>query len=294
MGRVVDIDGTLIQPERATVSVFDRGFLYGDSVYEVVRTYAGVPFELEAHLDRLTRSAELIAMSLPIPKGELVARIGRAIAAAGNAESYARVIITRGSGEIGLDPALARDPKTIIIVRELATPPPEAYLEGVTIALVGVLRNPRRAMDPAAKTGNYLNSVLALAEARKSGAVEAVMLDSEGRVTEGANSNLFAWLDGSLVTPGLEIGLLAGVTRRVVLELARQEGLPTAERSLVPADLKRASEVYITSTTREVLPVVKVVTGDTTWPVGGGKVGPIAGRLLAAFRNYASKQVRQR
>jgi branched-chain amino acid aminotransferase len=291
MGRLVDIDGTLVPPERAQISVFDRGFLYGDSVYEVVRTYSGVPFEMEAHLDRLTHSAELIALDLPVPRGELVSRIRRAIGAAGNVESYARLIITRGSGEIGLDPALARDPKTIIIVRELVTPPIEAYEHGVTIALVGVQRNPRKAIDPAAKTGNYLNSVLALAEARKSGAIEAVMLDSEGLVTEGANSNVFAWLDGKLVTPGLEIGLLPGVTRRVVLELARQEGLPTLECSLVPGDLKRADEVYITSTTRELLPVVRIVTHDGAWVVGSGKVGPIGKRLLLAFRAYAAQQL---
>ncbi len=291
MGRVVDIDGEIVPPERAVVSVFDRGFLYGDSVYEVLRTYRGKPFEMEAHLDRLQNSADLIALGLPVPRAVLVERIRHAIAAAANPESYVRIIITRGAGEIGLDPALGRNPKTILIVRELTTPPPEAYEKGVAIALVGVVRNLRTAIDPAAKTGNYLNSVLALAEAKKVGANEAVMLDHAGRITEGANSNVFALGGGRLRTPALEIGLLAGVTRRVVLDLARKAGIPTEEAVLLPADLERADEVFITSTTREILPVVRIVASERAWDVGRGEVGPVARRLLAAFREYALAQV---
>jgi branched-chain amino acid aminotransferase len=290
MGRIVDIDGELLPPERAFVSVFDRGFLYGDSVYEVLRTYRGVPFEVEAHFDRLRHSADLIALELPISQTDLLRRMKRAVGAAANAESYLRIVVTRGAGEIGLDPALGRDPKTILIVRELTSPPPEAYEKGVTIALVGVLRNPRKAIDPAAKTGNYLNNVLALAEARRAGATEAVMLDQTGRVTEGANSNVFALLGNRLITPALDIGLLPGVTRRVVLKLARSEALTVEEGTLMPSDLERADEVFITSTTREVLPVVRIVSTEKDWRVGRGEVGPVSRRLLARFRAYALEQ----
>lgn len=293
MGRIVNIDGQLLPPEQAVVPVFDRGFLYGDSVYEVMRTYGGVPFEMDAHLARLARSAELIGLLLPRTPAQLAREIDRTVAAAGNPESYARIIVTRGAGEIGLDPALGTHPRTIVIVRELSPPPPEAYQLGVLVALVGVQRNLPKAIDPQAKTGNYLNNVLAVREATALGAYEAILLDHEGRVTEGANSNVFAVRTGRLATPALEVGVLPGVTRRVVLELARAERLPVDERPMVPSDLTCAEEVFITSTTRELVPVVRIVQGEQTWKIGQGAVGPLTKRLLASFRARAAGTVRR-
>jgi branched-chain amino acid aminotransferase len=290
VGRIVNIDGTLVPPEQAFVSVFDRGFLYGDSVYEVIRTYRGVPFELEAHLARLERSAALIALTLPWTRERLKAEVGRTLLAAQNAESYLRVVVTRGGGEIGVDPGLARGEKVILIAKELTTPPPEAYSRGVKLALVDVRRNLREAIDPAAKTGNYLNSVLAMKQAKERGAFEALLLDREGRVTEAATANVFIVKEGALVTPPLAVGILEGLTRRRVLELAREAGLRASESDLRPADLFAADEVFITSTTRELVPVVAILEGGSERPIGDGTVGPVARRLLEDFRRRALAQ----
>lgn len=287
MGRIVNMDGRLVPPEQAFVSVFDRGFLYGDSVYEVLRTYRGEPFELDRHLDRLENSASLIGLSLPWPRARLAEEVRRALAAAGNAESYVRLVVTRGAGEIGLDPSLARGAQVIIIAKELVTPPPSAYENGVKVALVGVRRNLREAIDPAAKTGNYLNNVLAMGEAQALGAFEALMLDREGRVTEASSANVFAVRAGELLTPPLEVGILEGVTRQGVLALARELSIPLREVGLRPEDLFTADEVFITSTTRELVPVVAIVDARGERAVGGGRPGPVSRRLLEAFRARA-------
>lgn len=287
MGLVVNLDGRLVAPEQAVVSVFDRGFLYGDSVYEVMRTYRGEPFEILAHLARLARSAELIALSLPWSLERVAAETRRTLAAAGNPESYVRVIVTRGSGELGLDPALAQDGRVVIIAKELVPPPPEAYRQGVKVALVEARHAPRESVDPAAKTGNYLSRVLALREARARAAYEALMLDGAGRITEATTANVFAVRGGGLVTPPLEVGILEGVTRQVVLSLARRAGLPVREAHLLPADLLGADEVFITSTTRELVPVVAVAAGEVEHRIGAGRPGPVTLRLLADFRERA-------
>ncbi len=282
MSTVVSIDGRLYPPGRPQISVFDRGFLYGDSIYEVLRTYRGRLFELEAHLARLRGSAQLIGLTLPLPGELLRSRMEDAVQASRTSESYVRLIVTRGEGELGLDPALAVNPHVIVIVRALHAPPLEVYRDGVEVAIVDVRRNLRQAIDPAAKTGNYLNSVLALREARARGAYEALMLDSQGRVTEGSSSNVFAVNRNQLVTPPLD-GILEGVTRRVVIDLARKLGLQAAESPLVPDELYRAGELFLTSTIRELVPVVRV-DGHS---IGTGKPGPTTQRLLEAFRRRA-------
>jgi branched-chain amino acid aminotransferase len=289
MDRIVSIDGELVPPDRAFISVFDRGFLYGDSVYEVVRTYRRVPFELQAHLSRLARSAQLIALSLPWALERIAREIVRAIAATDCPEAYVRVIVTRGEGELGLDPALARGGRVIIIVKPLVVPPDDAYLRGVLVALVDVRRNLREAIDPAAKTGNYLNNVLAVNEARRQGAYEALMLDHAGRITEGSSSNFFLVQKGRLLTPPLEVGILEGVTRRVVLELAREASLTIEERDLLPEDLLASDEVFLTSTTRELVPVTLVSYRESSHSIGAGKPGPVTLLLLRAFRERAAR-----
>jgi branched-chain amino acid aminotransferase len=287
MGTAVSINGTLVAPEDARVSVFDRGFLYGDSVYEVVRTYKGVPFELEKHLARLESSAARIHMALPASLDEIRADIAAAHVASGNDDSYVRVVVTRGAGPIGLDPAMAIDPLRIVVARELSPPPPEAYADGVKIALVSVRRNLRSAIDPAAKTGNYLNSVMALAEARERGAHEAVMLDHRDYVTEGASSNVFAVMERAVLTPPLDAGILEGVTRGVVFEVARRAGLRVIELPLTEAALEHADEVFITSSIREIVPVVRV--DDRV--VGSGRPGPVYKRIRQLFDEYVEQYV---
>jgi branched-chain amino acid aminotransferase len=290
------MDGRIVPPAEAVVSVLDRGFLYGDSVYEVVRTYGLRPFELDAHLRRLDGSARRIGLALPWGAARCAREIAATIDASrgGDAddpaaapwnrgERYVRVVMTRGAGEIGLDPALAVDPRAIVIVRPLQGPPLAAYRQGVKAVVVGMERVSPHAMDPAAKTGNYLQSVLAVREARASGAYEALLLDRDGFVTEGSTSNVFCVRAGRLETPPVDIGILEGVTRGLVLAIARQAGIPAIEARLRPADLAAADEVLLTSTVREVVPVTTL--GDRR--VGAGRPGPVYARIHALFRERA-------
>jgi branched-chain amino acid aminotransferase len=253
----VFIDGEIGDERNAVVSVFDRGFLYGDSVYEVTRTSGGRPVDARRHLERLARSAAAIAMPCP-PAEEIEAALASTLAAAGNPESYVRIVVTRGGGDIGLDPALADRPRLIVIVKPLVTPPPEAYRDGVEVAIVAVARNPRRALDPAVKSGNYLNNILALAEGRRQNAHEALMLNPEGRLVEGSSSNVFVARVAGLVTPAFEDGLLDGITRRRVLELCAAAGIAASEEHLGAQDLRQAPEAFITSSIRGILPIARV------------------------------------
>jgi branched-chain amino acid aminotransferase len=287
MGAKVWIDGVIHEPETAVVPVFDRGFLYGDSVYEVTRTSGGRPVDLGPHLDRLERSAEAIALPLPA-RAELEAAIDATLAAAGNDDSYLRVVVTRGAGEIGLDTTLADRPRTIVIVKPLVLPGAELYLRGAPIRIVDVQRMNRRAVDPAVKSGNYLNNILALAEAKRAGAYEAIMCDARGRIAEGSTSNLFVVRGGRLLTPPLEVGLLAGITRQRVIELAAAAALPFAEVELTPDEVRGADEVFITSSIRGVLPVSRV----DEHPVGAGAPGPITGRLMELYQRHLADQAR--
>jgi branched-chain amino acid aminotransferase len=298
MPTIVNVDGALLPPAEAAISVFDRGFLYGDSVYEVMRTYGGVPFRSSAHLMRLAHSAERIGLSLPWDARRTAAEVARTLAAARGedpvdpdaapwnvGERYVRVIMTRGAGEIGLDPALAVDPKAILIVRPVHGPPMSAYRDGVKASVVAVQHHAPQALDPTAKTGNYLSHVLAVREARAASAHEALMLDRDGFVTEGSTSNVFAVKAGDLLTPPLAIGILEGVTRDIVLELARAAGIPAREAKLRPRDLEEADELFLTSTIREIVPVTRL--GDRR--IASGRVGRLTERLHAAFREVADR-----
>ncbi len=281
MATKVYIDGRVVPPEEATVSIFDRGFLYGDSIYEVTRTVRGRPLELGPHLDRLERSAEAIALPLP-PRADVVRAIDETLAAAGNAESYVRVMVTRGEGPINLDPASAERPRLVVLVKPMELPPAKAYSEGVAVCIVGVQRNLRRAVDPRVKSGNYLNNVLALAEAKKTGAYEALMCDFQGRLAEGSTSNFFFVRAGELFTPPLDVGILEGITRQRVMGLARKAGLTVHEAELWPHDVASFSEAFLTSSVRGIVPVV---TLDGA-PVGIGAPGPVTRRVMAAYAAY--------
>ncbi len=300
MPTVVNLDGTLVRPSDARVSVFDRGFLYGDSVYEVIRTYGGRPFELEAHLARLRHSADRIGLAPKWDAARAAAEIARTLEASrgGDApdpdaapwnvgERYVRLVMTRGAGEIGLDPALAVDPVALVVVQPIHGPPRRAYLDGIAAAFVGVRRASPAAIDPTAKTGAHLPNVLAVREAREQGAHEALLLDERGAVTEGSSSNVFAVRGGRVTTPPLAAGILEGVTRGVVLRLARAAGVAAEEAPLRPEDLEGADEVFITSTVREIVPVARL--GDR--PVGAGRPGPVTRRLHDAFRRRAGGPV---
>lgn len=273
--------------------VLDRGFLYGDSVYEVVRTYGGRPFELARHFERMERTAHRIGLALPA-RAEIERELLRTLDAAGNAESYARIVVTRGEGEFGLAPQQAEGlHRLIVIVRPLTLPSEDKYERGLEMAIAKTRRNSPLSLDPALKTGNYLNNILALREAVDAGADDAILLDLSGRVTEGTTSNVFFVQRGVVVTPPLELGMLEGVTRAVVIEVARGEGLLVREEPHGPEALAAADEVFVSSTLREVMPVTSLVflesSGEQKRAVGNGKPGPIAQRLRAAFRAYVEK-----
>jgi branched-chain amino acid aminotransferase len=290
---VCNVEGKLVPPEQAVVPVLDRGFLYGDSVYEVVRTYDARPFELERHLARMERTAQRIDLALP-PREVLARELQRTLDAADNPESYARIVVTRGTGEFGLSPFLARGQnRLVVIVRPLSLPPEEQYERGLQMAIAKIRRNPPQALDPALKTGNYLNNILALREAHEAGADDAILLDLRGRVTEGTTSNVFFVQHGVLVTPPLALGMLEGVTRALFIEIAREEGLILREEPHGPEALAAADEVFMTSTLREAMPVTSLAflesSGDQFRKVGDGRPGPVTQRLRAAFRAYVER-----
>ena len=279
---LVWIDGAPVPAADARVPVFDRGFLYGDSVYEVTRAFGGVPFALDEHLDRLERSAAGLLMRTP-PRAAIKKAVLDTLAAAQLDDAYVRIVVTRGAGEIALDPAAADEPRLIVIARPPKPPPPEAYRDGVEVAIVGRTRYapgvPTSTVDPQVKSGNYLGSVMAVAEARKRGAYEAILCDNVGRLTEGSSSNFFLVRGHWVSTPPLSVGLLEGITRRKVLEILAAEKVRCAEQPLWPIDLHRADEAFLTSSVRGVVPITRA-DGE---PIGDGKPGPITRRVMQAY-----------
>jgi branched-chain amino acid aminotransferase len=285
----VHVDGHICLPEQAKISVFDRGFLYGDSVYETIGTVRGRLFALSDHLDRLERSAGRLALRLP-PRTEIERAIVETVAAAGNAESRVRVIVTRGGGKLDLDPASAGEPRLVVIVGPLGGPSLEMYDRGVAVAIVSVTRNLPGAIDPAIKSGNYLNNVLALSEARRRpGVHEAILLSATGSVAEGASSNVFGVKAGVIFTPALSVGILDGVTRGKVIQLARDAGIPCREPEfLAPDELRGADEIFLTSAARGVLPVTEI-DGQ---PVATGTPGPVTRRMMELYERLTGGDTR--
>jgi branched-chain amino acid aminotransferase len=274
--------GHAVDPENARISVFDRGFLYGDSVYETLRTSGGRYVDLRAHLDRLRRSASGIALEIPFSDDQIVAACDAAQRAAENQDSRIRVVVTRGGGPMQLDPRGASGPELVVFVQELVPLPPEAYEAGISAQVVGDLHGLRY---PGLKTGNYLPHVLALRHAAvQHGSDDAILCNAEGWVTEGATANLFMVEKGRVLTPPLEVGLLAGITRSRVIQLAREEGLDLEETKIRPDRLRAASEVFLTSSVRGVMPVTQL---DGV-PVGDGGPGAITRQVMDAYARFVA------
>lgn len=280
MAIAVNIDGTLYGRDDAKVSVFDHGFLFGEGVYEVVRTYQGRPFLYPEHMQRMRASAARLAIDMPLDDDTLLARIRETLAAADiDGEAYIRILLTRGVGEIGYDPALCPAPTVVIIVQPHVDPSPAQLRDGVRLALVPVVRNHRESVDPAIKSNNLLNNALAMQQAIRDGAYEALLKNYKGELCECAQANVFFVHDGVLVTPPTTAGLLVGITRAFVLEQAARLGVPAEERVLHEPDLASMHEAFITSTTKAIVPVVAI--GSVT--IGDGKPGPVTQRLMAAY-----------
>lgn len=274
------IDGVMQPAQQARVSVFDRGFLYGDSAFEVLRTYDKRPFREAAHLARLRRSCERLLIELPRSDQELAEIVASTIAASHLPECYVRVMVTRGVGPMNIDLAQATQPCILVFALPLTPLAANVYADGIAVGLSRAARATDGTRAVGAKTSNYLGSVMALHEVKQRGAQEALILGPSGEVIEGATSNVFVVRNGELLTPPIDAGILAGITRQTVLEVAAEQALPVHEMPLHPSDLYRADEVFITSTVREVVPVVRV--DDMT--IGDGKPGPISARVLAGYR----------
>lgn len=269
------------------VSVFDRGFLFGDSVYETVACQRGRVHFLSEHLDRLERSARSLYMDPP-DRAVVESAIRTTVEASGEVEARVRVIVTRGVGPVDIDPASAGEPQLIVIAQPLEGPTPKMLAAGIAVEVVSHSRGASGGIDPAVKSGNYLASVLAMAEARRRrpNVGEAILCAGNGSVAEGATSNVFLVQAGVLVTPGLAVGILEGVTRGKVLGLARAAGIAVREPDLVaPRELLCADEVFLTSAVRGILPVT-TVDGSS---VGDGKPGPVTHRLLASYQRLISE-----
>ena len=285
MAAVVNVNGRICSEQEAVISVFDHGFVYGEGVYEVVRTYHRQLFRYDAHVRRLRESAARIALDVPLSDDDILARIHQTMAALpGPPEVYNRVLITRGVGELVYDPRACPSPTVVIIVKPLAPPPADVYERGVRVVLVGVRRNHPESVSPLIKSNNLLNNALAMQEALRRGAFEALMRNYRGEICECSQSNVFLVRGGEVLTPPLDAGLLAGITRAFVLDLARGLGIPAKEVVLREEDLATADEAFLTSTTKEVVPVVAV--DDRV--IGTGAPGPVTGRLLAAFHAHVA------
>lgn len=284
---LIDVDGVLSRAQDAKVSALDRGFLYGDSAFEVMRTYDGRAFHQDQHLARLAGSCDRLRIPMPIGVDELAARVQRTVDAARvelhMPDCYVRVTVTRGVGPLGIRLPSEPKPSVLVYALPLDPPPPAVYEHGIEVGLVHVGRATDGTSAAGAKTSNYLTSVLALDEVHKRGAQEAIVVGAQGELIEGATSNLFIVRGGALETPPLSSGILAGITRAAILELADELHIPRREQSISSADLYAADEAFITSTVRELVPVVRA-DGVT---IGSGNPGPVYGRLLAAYRQLA-------
>jgi branched-chain amino acid aminotransferase len=283
MVNLCNVDGVVVPEREARIPVLDRGFLFGDSIYEVVATRGGIPFGFVEHLERLRSSAAGIRMEIGISDVELMRRTKQTMQAAANRENYVRIIVTRGVADapnIDLRHAVGA-PCIVVMVREW-TPGPVAP---VRLRIVERLRNDRRALDPAVKSGNYLNNVMGLAEARAAGDGDAVFLNAAGHVTEASTSNVFAVIDGTVVTPPLTDGLLAGITRQLVIDASREAGIAVVERSIGADELRASDEVFLSSTLRNVLPAI-AVDGVA---IGDGGTGAVTRRVAAAFDVAAAR-----
>jgi len=273
-------DGTGVVPaHEARVPILDHGFLYGDSVYEVVRTANGRPFMFEEHMDRMRRSAAMIYFEMPWPDAEIRARMLDLRAALPFAECYFRIIATRGPGPISLLPEGCAEPGLYLIGMDLPRFPARLYTEGCRVAVVRRLRNDPRALDPRAKTGNYLNNMLGLVEAKRQGAEDALFLNAEGHLTEATTANAWIVEKGRVVTPPVAEGLLQGITRQWLLAKLPEAGIPVSEGVIELDRLHRADEVFLSGTVKGVMPVT-VIDGK---PVGAGKPGPVARRGMDLY-----------
>ncbi|UCF43775.1 MAG: branched-chain-amino-acid transaminase [Planctomycetota bacterium] len=283
MGLKIWLDGKLVDEADAKVSVFDHGLLYGDGVFEGIRVYEGRVFELEAHIRRLYESARMIRLEIPLDKGELGGAMKKTVEANGITDGYIRLVVTRGVGTLGLNPLVCEKSGLIIIADQIQPYAEELYETGIKVISATTVRNHPLALGAQLKSLNYLNNIIARLEALDSGAAEAIMYNHEGYVAEATVENVFIVRDGVIYTPPVAAGALEGITRNLVIRLAKEENLEVVEKNLTRYDLYICNEFFLTGTAAEVIGVVEI-DGRT---VGDGKPGPITKRLRERFFEYA-------
>jgi branched-chain amino acid aminotransferase len=290
MAATVNVNGLIVDQEHARVSVFDHGFLYGEGVYETLRTYNGQPFLFDRHMRRLRNSAGMLALPIPLSDAEIATRFLDTMQAGGliggpGKEAYIRLMVTRGVGELSYDPVVCREPSIVVIVKPQVDPAPDVFERGVAVAIVSTIRNHSGTVNPLIKSNNLLNNALAMQEAVRRGAYEGIMRNYRGELAEGTTSNLFIVKNGAALTPPLDAGLLPGITREFLFEIGVEQGIEFREAVLLDEDLFGADEAFLTATTRELVPIVRV----DDRPIGPGRPGPLTSALLQAFRQKAQE-----
>jgi branched-chain amino acid aminotransferase len=288
MAAIVNVNGRVSDQKDAVVSVFDHGFLYGEGIYETLRTYNGQSFLFDRHMQRLRTSADMLALPVPLTDGEIDRRFRDTVKAAGlggdpSREAYIRILVTRGVGELSYDPAGCPEPTIVVIVKPHVDPPAEVFSKGVRVSLVPIVRNHPGSVNPRIKSNNLLNNALAMQEALRRGSFEGIMRNHKGELAECTQSNVFIVKNGAALTPPIDAGLLPGITRAYLFEIGAELGIPVREQVMRDADLFGADECFLTSTTREVAPIVQVDDRN----IGSGTPGPVTLALLDGYRKRA-------
>ncbi len=278
------MNGEMVPEADAKISVFDHGLLYGDGVFEGIRSYSGRIFELEAHVDRLYDSAKAIALDIPMSRAAMMEAVALTCRENNTTDGYVRLVVTRGVGTLGLNPYLCKVPQVIIIAADIQLYPKELYEKGLAIVTVGTIRNLSEAVNPRIKSLNYLNNILAKIEAINAGCMEAVMLNAQGAVAEATGDNIFALRGNVLRTPPVNEGILEGITRDAVMKLAASAGYTVREERLSRYDLYTADEVFLTGTAAEVIGVVNIDRRK----IGEGVPGPVTCQLEKLYRQHAN------
>ncbi len=286
MNRIIYMNGQLVPEKEAVVSVFDHAFLYGDGVFEGIRAYKGRIFKLEEHIQRLFESAHSILLSIPYEHHQMVKAVVETVNANNLRDAYIRVVVSRGVGDLGLDPQKCKNSQVVIIADKISLFPEELYNQGLNVVTVATRRNNADALDPKIKSLNYLNNILVKLEANRAGVLEAIMMTPQGYICEGSGDNIFIYRKGKLITPPAYLGILEGITRDVIIQLAKSEGIEIKEEPFTRHDLYVADECFLTGTAAEVIPVTEVDRRI----IGSGKPGPYTRRLMELFRALTLKE----
>lgn len=285
MSLKIYISGKFYAKEDAKISVYDHGLLYGDGVFEGIRSYSGKVFRMDEHLERLWNSAKAIWLQIPITKAEMAKAIEDTLDVNGIKDGYIRVVVTRGVGTLGLDPNRCSKPEVIVIADKISLYPEELYQKGLEIVTVSVARTHPAALSPRIKSLNYLNNILAKLEGIQAGSIEALMLNHKGEIAECSGDNIFLVRKGRLLTPPIDAGILEGVTRDTVITLGREMGIEVAEVPLTKHDVYIADECFLTGTAAEIIPVVKVDSRT----IGDGVPGPLTRKLITSFHELTRR-----